>query len=219
MIKLNKVSKTLDHQLILEDITAEFEKGKIHGIIGRNGCGKSMLFRLICGLIEPDTGTVEIDGKPQKEALQEADTIGALIEKPKFLENLSGLENLMLLASIHHKVEKEEIATWMDRFGLETEKNKKYGKYSLGMKQKLGIIQALMEHQSIIILDEPFNGLDQNSVEIVRKILLQKKEEGTTVLLASHIKEDILLLCDRVYEMDAGKIVKTYHHQKKKETV
>lgn len=205
MIQLKNINKTLDQQVVLNNITVEFQEGKIHGIVGRNGCGKSMLFRLICGLIYPDNGTITLTENQDKTP-----SIGALIEKPKFLENLSGIENLSILASINHQISENEIKDWMKRFGLEKEQNKKYGKYSLGMKQKLGIIQAVMEHPDIVILDEPFNGLDNNSVEIVRQLLLELKKEKKTIFIASHIKDDILLLCDRVYEMDAGKIIDAY---------
>ncbi len=206
MIELKNVSKILDHQTVLSNVNLVLKSGNIYGFVGRNGSGKSMLFRAISGLILPTEGTIIIDGKDLKTNIN-VNEIGVMIEKPKFLYNLSGFENLQMLAAINKKVDDEHLIEILKKLHLEDVKDKKYGKYSLGMKQKLGIAQAIMENQKIIILDEPFNGLDDSSVDSLRKLLLELKDEGKLVLIATHLKEDIELLCDEVFRMDAGKIV------------
>ena len=207
MIELKNINKTIDHQPILSDINLKLENGKIYGFVGRNGSGKTMLFRIICGLIFPTTGEVIINEQPLKNDIN-IGNIGVMIEKPKFLPNITGLENLKLLASINNKITDQDIEETLKLLQLYEHKDKKYHKYSLGMKQKLGIAQAIMEKPDIVILDEPFNGLDDSSVESLRNILKQLKSEHKTVLIATHLKEDIEVLCDEVYRLDGGKIVK-----------
>lgn len=204
MIELKHVTKTLDHNTILDDVNLSLNDKQIVGIIGRNGSGKSMLFRVICGLLNPDMGEVIINGVSITKTKSFPNQIRALIERPNFIDNASALENLMLLASIHHKIGQTEIEEYLKQFGLYEVRNKKVGKFSLGMKQKLGIIQVLMEDPHIMILDEPFSGLDKHSVSEVKEMLLSKKEEGKLILLASHIESDIEDLCDTIYEMDMG---------------
>jgi ABC-2 type transport system ATP-binding protein len=207
MIDLKNVSKTIGNEEVLNDITLELKKGKIYGFVGRNGSGKSMLFKAICGFIIPTKGRILIDGKDINETGSFPNDIRALIEKPSFLPDISGIENLQVLAKIQNKIGIEEIEKTLRDVGLVENKDKKVKNYSMGMKQKLGIAQVLMENPKILVLDEPFNGLDKSSVEELRKTLLLKKREGRLILVASHIKEDIEILCDEVYYMDAGKIV------------
>lgn len=206
MISIQNVSKKLDKVSILENLNVELDRGKIYGFVGRNGSGKSVFFKMICGFMIPDTGEILIDGESIDKPGVVAHKVRALIEKPQFIGNMSGRENLLLLASLQKKIGQKEVDELLHHFDLET--NKHYSKYSLGMKQKLGIIQTIMEDPSIIILDEPFNGLDESSSEKVKKILLDKRAQGKTILLATHIKEDIACLCDEVYKVDGGHIAK-----------
>lgn len=200
MISIKNVTKIIDKQEVLKEINITFEKNKTYAIVGRNGSGKSMLLRLICGLIKPTDGSVEINSNDA--------SFGVLIEKPKFLGDLTGFENLEVISDINKKIGEKEINDILKKVNLYEEKNKKYKKYSLGMKQKLGIAQAIMENPDIILLDEPFNGLDNKSVHSVRNLLLELKKKGKLIVIATHNKEDIEILCDEVYEMDNGIITK-----------
>lgn len=195
-ILVENVTKRFKQETVLDGISLEVEKGSICGIVGRNGSGKTVLFKCICGLMETDKGKISVDRKK----------IGAVIEKPGFLKQYSGYKNLQVLAALSG--EKIDINEVLKIVGLENAGNKKVGKYSMGMKQRLGIAQALMEDQEILILDEPMNGLDNKGVEDMRDLFLQLKNQGKTFLIASHNREDIDILCDVVYEMDAGKIKK-----------
>lgn len=193
MIKIENLSKTIDKKVILKDITMSFEKGKIYGIVGRNGCGKTMLLRAICGLIAPTGGTIE--KAPNL-------TFGALIESPGFMFEQSGLFNLQYLASLNKKIGTSEILSLLKEFGLYEARNKSVKKYSLGMQQKLGIIQAIMESPDVIVLDEPFNALDDNSLEFVKQKLVNIKEAGNaTIIIASHDITIIEELCDEIIHM------------------
>lgn len=195
-ILVENVTKRFKQETVLDGISLEVEQGSICGIVGRNGSGKTVLFKCICGLMETDEGKICVDRKK----------IGAVIEKPGFLKQYSGYKNLQILSALSGK--KIDINEVLKIVGLENARNKKVGKYSMGMKQRLGIAQALMEDQKILILDEPMNGLDNKGVEDMRELFLQLKNQGKTFLIASHNREDIDLLCDVVYEMDAGKIRK-----------
>lgn len=208
MIELKNVYKELDQNIILDYINLKIKDKTIVGIVGRNGSGKSMMFRAICGLIIPDSGEIIINGNNITKKNAFSQDIRALIEKPNFIENSSALDNLLLLASIQKKIGKEEILKYLKQFGLYEVRNKAVGKYSLGMKQKLGIIQVLMEDPQIMIFDEPFSGLDKQSVKDVKKILLDEKKKGKTILIASHIDSDLKGLCDEFYEMDVGRLEK-----------
>lgn len=206
-IELKNVSKFINNNVILNDINLSLESGKIYGFIGRNGSGKTMLFNIICGFVNVTEGQVIINNlNITKEKIFSKD-IRALIENPKFIPNLSGYKNLKLLASINNIVTNQEIENVLKEVGLFEEKDKLYSKYSLGMKQKLGIAQVLMENSKIMIFDEPFNGLDDESTKKIRKILLAQKKEGKLILIATHIKEDIENLCDVIYKLDNGKII------------
>ncbi|MFG6336180.1 MAG: ATP-binding cassette domain-containing protein [Lachnospiraceae bacterium] len=206
IIKVDKVIKKFGSDIALNNVSIEFERGKIYGIVGRNGSGKTVLFKTIIGFLKPASGRVIVDGKEIGKDTDFADNIGIIIETPGFLSSYSGYKNLEYLASIKNIIGKEEIKESMERVGLDPNSKKKVGKYSLGMRQRLGIAQAIMENPDILILDEPMNGLDNQGVEDVREILLNLKDEGKSIILASHNKEDIEVLCDEVYEMDHGKL-------------
>lgn len=209
IISVKNVTKCFKDTTVLDQVSAEFEKGKIHGIVGRNGSGKTVLFKCICGLMYPEDGEIWVDGKRIGKDVDMPENVGAIIEAPGFLPIYSGYKNLSFLANIHHKVGKEEILNALDLVGLGQAGKKHVGKYSLGMRQRLGIAQAIMEDPEILILDEPMNGLDNRGVEDMRQLLLDLKARGKTILLASHNREDISLLCDTVREMDGGCISKT----------
>jgi len=206
-IILKNVSKKMKNNIILQDINLELKPNKIYGFVGRNGSGKTMLFKVICGFIKPDSGHVVVNNKDINKGNIFPENTRALIEKPKFLTNLTGFENLKLLATIQNKIAVDDIEESLRKVNLYNEKDKKYGNYSLGMKQKLGIAQVIMENPDIMILDEPFSGLENESVEKIQKLLLDEKEKGKIILIATHIKQDIDVLCDQVFMMDAGKII------------
>lgn len=206
IIKIDKVIKKFGSDIALSNVTVEFERGKIYGIVGRNGSGKTVLFKTMIGFLKPTSGRVIVDGKEIGKDTDFADHIGMIIETPGFLSSYSGYKNLEYLAGIRNIIGKKEIKESMERVGLDPDSKKKVGKYSLGMRQRLGIAQAIMENPDILILDEPMNGLDNQGVEDVREILLNLKDEGKSIILASHNKEDIEVLCDEVYEMDHGKL-------------
>ena len=205
-LEINNLSKTLDNNIILDNINMSLESGNIYGFIGRNGSGKTMLLKVICGFVKPTSGTILINDENALANNYFNNEIRALIEKPNFINNLSGFDNLKLLASINNKIDDKIILTWLDKVGLLEEKDKLYSKYSLGMKQKLGIVQALMEDTKIILLDEPLNGSDENSVNIIRNILLEEKNKDKLIIIATHIKEDIEKLCNIIYHFDSGKV-------------
>lgn len=206
IIKVENVVKKFGADMVLNNISIEFESGKIYGILGRNGTGKTVLFKTIIGFLKPSGGKVIVNGKEIGKDTDFADNIGIIIETPGFLSSYTGFKNLEYLASIKNLIGKKEIRESMERVGLDPDSKKKVGKYSLGMRQRLGIAQAIMENPDILILDEPMNGLDHQGVEEVREILRNLRDEGKTIILASHNKEDIETLCDEVYEMDRGKL-------------
>lgn len=206
VIKVDKVTKKFGSDIALSNVSIEFERGKIYGIVGRNGSGKTVLFKTMIGFLKPTSGRVVVDGKEIGKDTDFADNIGIIIETPGFLSAYSGYKNLEYLASIKNLIGEKEIRESMERVGLDPDSKKKVGKYSLGMRQRLGIAQAIMENPNILILDEPMNGLDHQGVKDVREILLNLKAEGKSIILASHNKEDIEALCDEVYEMDHGKL-------------
>lgn len=206
IIKVDNVIKKFGSEIALNNVSIEFERGKIYGIVGRNGSGKTVLFKTIIGFLKPTSGRIIVDGREIGRDTDFAGHIGMIIETPGFLSAYSGYKNLEYLASIKNIIGKKEIKESMERVGLDPNSKKKVGTYSLGMRQRLGIAQAIMENPDILILDEPMNGLDNQGVEEVRNILLNLKEEGKSIILASHNKEDIEALCDEVYEMDHGKL-------------
>ncbi|PPK80809.1 ABC-2 type transport system ATP-binding protein [Lacrimispora xylanisolvens] len=205
-IQVIDVCKTLEGQEILKNINLEFDSSKIHGIIGRNGSGKTVLIKCICGFMPVSSGSIFVDEKRIGYDTEFIENTGFIIENPGFLNRYSGLKNLKYLASIRKIADVDRLRECMNMVGLDPDSKKTVGKYSLGMRQRLGIAQALMEYPDIIILDEPMNGLDNSGVMEIRKILLQLKAEGKLIIIISHNREDINSLCDKVYEMDKGEI-------------
>lgn len=205
MIEVKNVSVTIGKNRILQDISVTFEKGKIHGLIGRNGSGKTVLMKCICGFMKPTSGAVFVEGKQIGKDVDFVPDAGVIIETPGFVPFYSGIRNLQILAALNHKVGNEEIREAMQTVGLDPGLKRHVKKYSLGMRQRLGIAQAIMENPKLLILDEPFNGLDKEGVEQMRNYFLKLKEQGVTILLTSHTSEDIRLLCDTVMEMEKGR--------------
>lgn len=208
VIKVEHIEKSFKKHKVLKDVSLTCESGKIYGIVGYNGSGKSVLFKCISGFYLVEKGTITVRGKMVGKDMDVVQNLGTIIEEPAFIKQYSGLKNLELLYMINHKKNREYVKESMRKVGLDPELKKPVGKYSLGMKQRLAIAQATMENQDILILDEPMNGLDKDGVEQMRKLFLSFKEEGNTLLLASHNREDIELLCDEVYEMEHGRLHK-----------
>lgn len=206
IIQIINYTKKYNDTCILNNINVTLKKGNCYGFIGRNGSGKSMLFKAISGFIKPTSGMIKVRGKIIGKDIDFPDNTGILIESPGYLPQYTAFENLKFLAGINKKIGDKEIKETLDSLQLHWISDKKVKNFSLGMKQKLGIAQAIMENQEILILDEPMNGLDKEGVNIVRKRLLEEKDKGKTILLASHIQEDIEILCDNVFEMDNGNI-------------
>ena len=207
-IEIKNVSKKFKEIEALKNVSMTLESGHIYGFIGHNGSGKTVLLKLICAFLEPSTGEILFNGENIIKNNKFPPSTRALIERPNFISELSGLENLESLARIQNKIGEEEIENTLKKVGLEENKDKLYYKYSLGMKQKLGIAQVLIEDQEVLILDEPFNGLDEESTKKIRKILLQEKEKGKLIILATHIKEDMEMLCDEIFKFNDGVVTK-----------
>lgn len=209
-ISVMNLKMNFGEEQVLKGISREFEAGKIHGIVGNNGSGKTVLMKCICGFLSPTEGRVVVDGKTIGKDVDFPENIGIIIETPGFLPGLTGIKNLKVLASLKRKIGDEEIRNVIRKVGLDPDLKKPVSKYSLGMRQRLGIAQAIMEDPSILILDEPFNGLDKNGVMQMRKLIKELREEGKTIILASHNQADIDELCDTVCEMDAGVMTMVY---------
>ena len=206
-IRIENVTKKFGSYAALDGISLSFEKGKIHGMIGRNGSGKTVLFKCICGFLRVDDGAVLVDGKQIGKEIEAPESIGAIIETPGFLPGYSARQNLQFLAGIRRKIGKKEIDEAIRKVGLDPEAKKHVGKYSLGMRQRLGIAQAIMEGQDILILDEPFNALDYKTYEDVKTIIRMLKAEGKTIFLTSHHFKDIEQLCDQVYSIEDCRLI------------
>lgn len=206
MICLTDVSKKFKNEQVISSCSVEFEGGTIYGIIGRNGSGKSVLLKMICGLYKPDSGKIEVLGDVVSERDAFAKETGALIEAPGFLSSYSGFQNLKFLAQIQNKISDDKIKKVMELVGLDWKSRKVVGKYSMGMKQRLGIAQAIMEEPRILLLDEPTNSLDQSGTAEIRQILRQLRNEGRLIIITSHIQEDIDYLCDKIYRLQDGKL-------------
>lgn len=204
VIELKEISKRFGEETVLKTVSISFEKGKIYGLVGRNGSGKTVLLKIICGFLKPDTGTVSINGTVLGKKQEFPENVGILIEKPGFLPQKNGFQSLKYLAAIQNKVEDSHIREVLQMVGLGDAGRKPVGKYSMGMRQRLGIAQAILENPSILLLDEPMNGLDDQGANEIRNLLKQLRDENRTIILASHIKEDIQELCDVVYHIDAG---------------
>ena len=208
MIDIKNVSLTLQKNQILRDISVHFERGKIHGLIGRNGSGKTMLMKCICGFVKPTSGEIIVDEKRIGKDCDFPENAGIIIETPGFIPYYSGYKNLKLLSDLRGKISKDDIRKTMKQVGLDPDLKRHVRKYSLGMRQRLGLAQAIMENPDLLILDEPMNGLDKDGVADMRKYLLDLKSQGKTILIASHSAEDIEVLCDTVCEMDKGRLEK-----------
>jgi len=203
ILEIQNLSKVIKERYLLKNIQLNVDKPGVYGIVGRNGSGKSVLFKAIAGLLVPTEGTVKVfDENIGKGKFP--NNFGALLDTPGFLPHYSGFRNLKLLASIQNRVTEEELREVISFVGLDPDDKVAVRKYSLGMKQRLGIAQAIMEKPKLLILDEPMNGLDESGVNDIRKMVLDFKRQGMTILLASHNAEDISLLCDVVYKMDNG---------------
>lgn len=203
-ITVNNVTKIIKWNTVLSDINLEFHSGKIYGIVGKNGSGKTMLLRILAGLIWQTEGTVSVDGQKLHKDISFPPDMGIIIEKPELLEQLTGLENLKLLAEIKGIISEEQIIDFMNLFSLDPKSKKTLRKYSLGMKQKIGIIQAIMEGQKLLILDEPFNALDEATVVMLRELFQKYRQENRLLILTSHHREDIDILCDEIFAMQDG---------------
>ena len=203
-IRVEGVYKRFGTDTVLKDVSRSFERGRIHGIVGNNGSGKTVLMKCICGFLIPDGGSITVNGERVGVDVDFPHDMGLIIETPGFLPNITGVKNLEILASLNKKIGLREIAASMRAVGLDPSMNKPVGKYSLGMRQRLGIAQAIMEDPALLILDEPLNGLDKHGVAEMRQLIKGLKEQGKTILLASHNQGDIDELCDTVCEMDAG---------------
>lgn len=208
IVQVKDVFLKIKKDVILDKINVNFEKGKIHGLIGRNGSGKTMLMKCICGFVKVTSGQVIVDNKIIGKDCDFPNNIGVIIETPGFIPYYSGFRNLKLLAKINNKITDDDIKRAMESVGLNPILKRAVGKYSLGMRQRLGLAQAIMENLEILILDEPMNGLDKEGVQDMRKYLIELRKQGKTIILASHSSEDISVLCDTVNEMDKGKIKK-----------
>lgn len=205
-IQIKNLSKSFKGIIILDNVSIEFESGKIYGLIGRNGSGKSVFLKLLCNFYVPTSGEILYDGLNINEKNIFLPDTRALIEKPSFLPDLSGFDNLKLLASIQGKIGDKEINESLKKVNLFDDKDKKYKIYSLGMKQKLGIAQVLMEDTKVMILDEPFNGIEEKTADKLRNILKEEVKKDKIIIIASHIKEDVFELADVVYKFDDGKV-------------
>lgn len=208
-IEVHEYEKVISSNKLLSNINMSLSSGNIYGFQGKNGSGKTMLMRAISGLILPTSGYVEVDGKRIGKDIDFPQDIGVLIENPGFIGSYSGFKNLKLLASLKNKVKDEQICKLMKQLALDPNDEKKYRKYSLGMKQKLGIIAAIMEEPEIIILDEPFNALDEKSCEIVNEMLFKIKAKNKIIIIACHDKEELFKIADVVYVIENGEVKKT----------
>ncbi len=205
-IEIEHVTKKFKEDTVLYDIDVSMEQGKVYGFAGNNGSGKTVLMKCICGFLPVTEGSIRVNGKVIGKEVDFPESLGVIIETPGFLTNLTGLRNLEILAGLRGKIARKDIENAIRKSGLDPALKKAVSKYSLGMRQRLGIAQAIMEDPEFLILDEPFNGLDKHGVADIRSLLLDLKKQGKTIILASHNSEDIRILCDKVYEMDGGRM-------------
>ena len=205
MIEIINLTKRFRKNTVLDHVNLTFEDGRIHGLVGRNGSGKTVLMKCVCGLMQPTDGKILIDGKQIGKDMDFIDQAGVMIEQTGFIRSESGYRNLYRLASIRNRITADGVKSVLELVGLKDAADKKVKTYSLGMRQRLGIAQAIMEKPQLLILDEPFNGLDKKGVADMKRLFLQMKAEGKTILMASHYHKDIDELCDTVTELDEGK--------------
>ncbi|AOH55985.1 hypothetical protein ABE28_016605 [Peribacillus muralis] len=207
MIKVQNINKSIKHHTILNNISLSINPGICVGFVGPNGSGKTMLLKAICGFTAINDGEIWVEGKRILFSKKYIDNAGIIIEQPPFINYLTGMDNLSILANIQKKITKEDIVQTLKKVDLAQAKDKKVKEYSLGMKQRLRIAQAIMENPNILVLDEPFNGLDKKSVIEIQELLLDYKKNGVTILLTSHDDRQINYLCDLVYELNGGELV------------
>ncbi len=207
MIQIENLCKKFGEAEVLHDISMTLEPGKVYGLVGRNGSGKTMLLKHILGFVHATSGKIMIDGKEIGKDIDMPQNVGAIIENPGFLPEYSGFKNLKFLAMIRGKISDQQIKDTIRLVGLDPDSKKHVGKYSLGMRQRLGLAQALMENPDILLLDEPLSGLDNDGVEEMHQLLLKQKELGKLLVVASHSKEDIEVLCDEIFRFDKGKMI------------
>lgn len=205
-IKIDHLTKVLKKHTVLDDITLELEENRIHGFVGQNGSGKTMLFRAVSGLIFPTSGTVEVFGRVIGKDVSFPESLGLVLENIGLYPQYSGFQNLKLLASIQKKITDGEIREAISRVGLDPADKRPVRKYSLGMKQRIALAQAIMEHPRLLILDEPTNALDEEGVELIHGLVREEQERGATVLVSSHNREDIEQLCDTVTVLENGRV-------------
>lgn len=204
-IKITNLTKEVNGSVVLNDVNMELESGAVYGLLGKNGSGKTMLMRAICGLIRPTGGVIEIDGQIIGKDLSFPRSVGMILETPAFLPDKTGFENLRLLASIRGEIGPREIKAALERVGLDPEDLRKVKKYSLGMRQRLGIACAIMEQPELLLLDEPFNGLDESGCQLVQKIILEQRSKGCLILLACHDRSELETLSDHIYRVVEGR--------------
>ena len=207
-IQLTNISKTFGKQTVLQPLTMGFEEGMIHGIIGRNGSGKTVLMKMILGILQPTTGTVIVGDKRIGKDVDFPESAGAIIETIEFIPYMSAYQNLADIAAMRGNLSKTQIKEVLEMVGLGNVGRKHVSKFSMGMRQRLAIAQAVMESPKILILGEPMNGMDEKGVEEMRRLILARKAAGTTIILSSHNIEDIRILCDQVYRIDAGVVMR-----------
>lgn len=207
VIRIENVSKSFNSNELFVDVSLEIEKGSAIGIVGPNGCGKSVLYKMICGFETPDQGRILVRGKEVGKDFDFPPDLGVIINEPAFLDSETGMNNLMYLAQINNKVTKDEILRITNKLDITRDLDKKVKDYSLGMKKKLAIVQAVMEGQDILIFDEPFNALDHRMVHEVKELFAELKSEGKTILLTSHYQDDVKELCDKIYYVDSCKLM------------
>ena len=203
-IKVKDVCKYFGKTQVLDHVNMECRQGEITGIIGRNGAGKTVLFKIICGLLSLDSGEILINGIKRERQADVLPSVGIIIEEPAFLKKYSGIKNFEYLYMINHKNNRQYLESIMEKVGLDPKSKKHVGKYSMGMRQRLAIAQSIMEEPEFLVLDEPFNGLDIHGVNEMRELFLELKKRGKVILIASHNSEDINILCDNVYSMESG---------------
>ncbi|HCO87747.1 MAG TPA: multidrug ABC transporter ATP-binding protein [Lachnospiraceae bacterium] len=207
-IQLTNISKTFGKQTVLQPLTMGFEEGMIHGIIGRNGSGKTVLMKMILGILQPTTGTVIVGDKRIGKDVDFPESAGAIIETIEFIPYMSAYQNLADIAAMRGNLSKTQIKEVLEMVGLGNVGRKHVSKFSMGMRQRLAIAQAVMESPKLLVLDEPMNGMDEKGVEEMRRLILARKAAGTTIILSSHNIEDIRILCDQVYRIDAGVVMR-----------
>lgn len=203
IVRIINLTKKYKNEIVLNQVSVNFYPNKIYGIVGKNGAGKTVLFKCILGFVHPTEGKVFVAGKEIGREVDFAEATGMIIETPGFIKSYTAFENLKYLAKIKNKISDRDIKEVIKKVGLDPDSKKKVGKFSLGMRQRLGIAQAIMEDPDLIILDEPMNGLDKDGIKIVKELLLDLKSQGKTIIMASHYEED-MCICDEVYEMDGG---------------